>query len=199
MEVAMAQSSTKKTSITARRTYALLKGALFSQLAALPFEQLTLTDICNTALISRSTFYRYFEDKYDLLHYCVKMYIEGLRPVEDLIYFKNIDSLRVFLKYLIDQVNENLSQYRNIYQTNKNGSLMFTIQEDLAKILTEGGWQGEIQGFRLKIPLPLYVSFMSSFYLTTLRSYLELADECDAETFVDSVCLFALRDFWAKD
>ena len=62
----MAQSTPRKTSITARRTYALLKGALFSQLAALPFEQLTLTDICNTALISRSTFYRYFEDKYDL-------------------------------------------------------------------------------------------------------------------------------------
>ena len=58
----MAQSTSRKTSITARRTYALLKGALFSQLAALPFEQLTLTDICNTALISRSTFYRYFED-----------------------------------------------------------------------------------------------------------------------------------------
>ena len=52
----MAQSTPRKTSITARRTYALLKGALFSQLAALPFEQLTLTDICNTALISRSTF-----------------------------------------------------------------------------------------------------------------------------------------------
>ncbi len=30
-------------------------------------------------MISRSTFYRYFEDKYDLLHYCVNMYIEGLR------------------------------------------------------------------------------------------------------------------------
>ena len=69
---------------------------------------------------------------------------------------------------------------------------MFTIQEDLAKILTEGGWQGEVQGFRLKIPLPLYVSFMSSFYLTTLRSYLELADEYDAEIFVDSATWFEL-------
>ena len=185
--------------ISARRTYTLLQQAFFKLLTEKPFEKITLKELCDTAMIPRSTFYRYFEDKYDLLHYCVKMYIEGLRPVEDLIYFKNIDSLRVFLKYLIDQVNENLSQYRNIYQTNKNGSLMFTIQEDLAKILTEGGWQGEVQGFRLKIPLPLYVSFMSSFYLTTLRSYLELADEYDAEIFVDSVCLFALRDFWEKD
>lgn len=71
---------------------------------------------------------------------------------------------------------------------------MSTIQGDLAKILTESGWQGENQGVRLKIPLPLYVSFMSSFYLTTLRSYLELADEYDAKTFVESVCRFALRD-----
>ena len=185
--------------VSVRRTYLLLMKALLDLLAEIPFEKISLTDICRVSMVSRSTFYRYFEDKYDLLHYCVKMYIEGLRLVGDLIYFKNIDSLRVFLKYLIDQVNENLSQYRNIYQTNKNGYLMFTIQEDLAKILTEGGWQGEVQGFRLKIPLPLYVSFMSSFYLTTLRSYLELADEYDADIFVDSVCLFALRDFWEKD
>ena len=111
---------------------------------------------------------------------------------------KSTDSLRQFLEYLIAQVDENITLYRRIYQTNKNGSLMFTIQGDLAKILTESGWQGENQGVRLKIPLPLYVSFMSSFYLTTLRSYLELADEYDAKTFVESVCRFALRDFWEK-
>ena len=181
--------------VSVRRTYLLLMKALLDLLAEMPFEKISLTDLCRVSMISRSTFYRYFEDKYDLLHYCVNMYIEGLRPVEDLIYFKSTDSLRQFLEYLIAQVDENITLYRRIYQTNKNGSLMFTIQGDLAKILTESGWQGENQGVRLKIPLPLYVSFMSSFYLTTLRSYLELADEYDAKTFVESVCRFALRDF----
>lgn len=184
--------------VSVRRTYLLLMMALLDLLAEMPFEKISLTDLCRVSMISRSTFYRYFEDKYDLLHYCVNMYIEGLRPVEDLIYFKSTDSLRQFLEYLIAQVDENITLYRRIYQTNKNGSLMFTIQGDLAKILTESGWQGENQGVRLKIPLPLYVSFMSSFYLTTLRSYLELADEYDAKTFVESVCRFALRDFWEK-
>ena len=167
--------------VSVRRTYLLLMTALLDLLAEMPFEKISLTDLCRVSMISRSTFYRYFEDKYDLLHYCVNMYIEGLRPVEDLIHFKSIDSLRQFLEYLIAQVNENITLYRRIYQTNKNGSLMSTIQGD-----------------RLKIPLPLYVSFMSSFYLTTLRSYLELADEYDAKTFVESVCRFALRDFWEK-
>ena len=160
--------------VSVRRTYLLLMKALLDLLAEIPFEKISLTDICRVSMVSRSTFYRYFEDKYDLLHYCVNMYIEGLRPVEDLIYFKSTDSLRQFLEYLIAQVDENITLYRRIYQTNKNGSLM------------------------LKIPLPLYVSFMSSFYLTTLRSYLELADEYDAKTFVESVCRFALRDFWEK-
>ena len=62
-------------------------------------------------MISRSTFYRYFEDKYDLLHYCVNMYIQGLRPVEDLIYFKSTDSCVSFLEYLIAQVDENITLY----------------------------------------------------------------------------------------
>ena len=74
------------------------------------------------------------------------------------IFSKGTDSLRQFLEYLIAQVDENITLYRRIYQTNKNGSLMFTIQGDLAKILTESGWQGENQGVRLKIPLPLYVT-----------------------------------------
>ena len=89
--------------VSVRRTYLLLMKALLDLLAEMPFEKISLTDLCRVSMISRSTFYRYFEDKYDLLHYCVNMYIEGLRPVEDLIYFKSTDSLRQFLEYLPDE------------------------------------------------------------------------------------------------
>ena len=157
--------------VSVRRTYLLLMKALLDLLAEMPFEKISLTDICRVSMVSRSTFYRYFEDKYDLLHYCIKMYIEGLRPVEDLLYFRNMNSLRIFLTFLLSQAQENLAQYQKIYQVNKNGSLMFLIQHDLAEILAESGWHGESKGYRLKIAMPLYVSFMSSFYLTTLKSW----------------------------
>lgn len=84
--------------------------------------------------------------------------------MEDLIHFKSIDSLRQFLEYLIAQVDENITLYRRIYQTNKNGSLMSTIQGDLAKILTESGWQGENRR-SVKDPAPtlcfVYVKLLS--------------------------------------
>ena len=132
--------------VSVRRTYLLLMKALLDLLAEMPFEKISLTDICRVSMVSRSTFYRYFEDKYDLLHYCVKMYIEGLRPVEDLLYFRNMNSLRMFLTFLLSQAQENLAQYQKIYQINKNGSLMFLIQHDLAEILAESGWHGKVKG-----------------------------------------------------
>lgn len=128
--------------VSVRRTYLLLMKALLDLLAEMPFEKISLTDICRVSMVSRSTFYRYFEDKYDLLHYCIKMYIEGLRPVEDLLYFRDMNSLRIFLTFLLSQAQENLAQYQKIYQVNKNGSLMFLIQHDLAEILAESGWHG---------------------------------------------------------
>ena len=182
--------------VSVRRTYLLLMKALLDLLAEMPFEKISLTDICRVSMVSRSTFSRYVEDKYDLLHYCIKMYIEGLRPVEDLLYFRDMNSLRIFLTFLLSQAQENLAQYQKIYQVNKNGSLMFLIQHDLAEILAESGWHGESKGYRLKIAMPLYVSFMSSFYLTTLKSYLELADDYTIADYVENVCRFVQRDFW---
>ena len=66
----------RKRHVSVRRTYLLLMKALLDLLAEMPFEKISLTDICRVSMVSRSTFYRYFEDKYDLLHYCIKMYIE---------------------------------------------------------------------------------------------------------------------------
>ena len=49
--------------ISARRTYTLLQQAFFKLLTEKPFEKITLKELCDTAMIPRSTFYRYFEDQ----------------------------------------------------------------------------------------------------------------------------------------
>ena len=193
----MAQSSTKKTSITARRTYALLKGALFSQLAALPFEQLTLTDICSTALISRSTFYRYFEDKYDLLHYCLGSLVEELGLNEDVIYLTNRSSVRDFLMILVRLVGENRILYQKIYYANQDGDLMRIIRAGLIRIINDKIQAAEQKGYRLKIAAPIFASLMTDFYFDIIKCYLEQEEPCDPESFVDSVCQFIERDFFA--
>ncbi|NDJ60742.1 MAG: TetR/AcrR family transcriptional regulator [Chloroflexi bacterium] len=50
-----------------RRTRKLLWEALMSLIAERDFETLTVNDICDRALIHRTTFYNHYQDKYDLL------------------------------------------------------------------------------------------------------------------------------------
>lgn len=55
---------------SAGRTLAAFSGALFHLLRVKSFEEISAGEICLEARFPRSTFYNYFDDKYDLLNYC---------------------------------------------------------------------------------------------------------------------------------
>ena len=55
-----------------QRTYILLKDSLFKLLSKKSFEDIRVNDICNLAMIHRTTFYHHFQDKYELLEFCIQ-------------------------------------------------------------------------------------------------------------------------------
>src|SRR5262249_44633616 len=59
-----------------RRTHKLLWEALMAELAQRPFEGITVKDICERAMVHRTTFYKHYEDKYALLE-------RGMRQMYD--------------------------------------------------------------------------------------------------------------------
>ena len=46
--------------------------AMFELLASIPFEDITVGKICELSGYPRATFYNYFDDKYDLLDFCMQ-------------------------------------------------------------------------------------------------------------------------------
>lgn len=58
---------TKRTDIGTARTLRLIESALMRLLTEDSFENITIQAICTQSMVPRSTFYNYFEDKYDLL------------------------------------------------------------------------------------------------------------------------------------
>ena len=54
------------------RTYTLLQKALLELLSKQSFDSIKVNDICNVAMIHRTTFYSHFSDKYELLDYVIK-------------------------------------------------------------------------------------------------------------------------------
>lgn len=69
-----------KQDLRIRKTHCALKDALFSLLSRRRFDKITVNDLCEEAVISRTAFYAHFEDKYALLKFSLE---EIKRDIED--------------------------------------------------------------------------------------------------------------------
>ena len=68
--------SEEQEDLRVRRTHKLLWEALMTELSQRPFEEITVKEICERAMVHRSTFYKHYEDKYALLE-------QGMRQMYD--------------------------------------------------------------------------------------------------------------------
>src|SRR5690606_25400747 len=62
-------SSSQPLDLRVRRTYKFLWEALMTLMTEREFESITVTDICERAMVHRTTFYKHYEDKYGLLYH----------------------------------------------------------------------------------------------------------------------------------
>src|SRR5215472_9524879 len=69
-------TSRSQTDLRVRRTHKLLWEALMALLSTRAFEEITVRDICERAMVHRTTFYKHYEDKYALLE-------QGMRQMYD--------------------------------------------------------------------------------------------------------------------
>ena len=61
------KSPLEQTDLRVRRTHKLLWEALMTELSERTIEESTVSDICERAMVHRTTFYKHYEDKYALL------------------------------------------------------------------------------------------------------------------------------------
>jgi AcrR family transcriptional regulator len=61
-----------------RRTYKFLWEALIVLMTEQAFESITVTDICERAMVHRTTFYKHYEDKYGLLFHGMQDQLNAL-------------------------------------------------------------------------------------------------------------------------
>lgn len=61
-----------------RRTHKLLWDALMAELSERPFDEISVKDICERAMVHRTTFYKHYEDKYALLERGIRQMFDGL-------------------------------------------------------------------------------------------------------------------------
>ncbi|MEO2799266.1 TetR/AcrR family transcriptional regulator, partial [Flavonifractor plautii] len=80
--VQLKQTSQPREDLRQRRTRKLLADALLSLLEERPLSEISVVDICQRAMVHRTTFYAHFDDKLALLRYAVDELQKYFEPVD---------------------------------------------------------------------------------------------------------------------
>jgi len=77
------KTSFEQPDLRVRRTHKLLWEALMAELSERAFEEITVKDICERAMVHRTTFYKHYEDKYALLEQGMRQMYDALVAAEE--------------------------------------------------------------------------------------------------------------------
>jgi len=126
------------------------------------FEQLTVKQLCAEALMGRSTFYRYYQDKYDLLNKLVLTYCQQFERLLD----QRLNQAE------LDQVLTNL--YRELVTDRETLTTLFSIHEpegDLQARFTEI-LEKRLMVYLEPLTLPVPRDFLGTLYATNVLTVL---------------------------
>lgn len=157
----------EKTDLRVVKTKKVLYESLLELMKKKSFEEIKVSDICEKALINRSTFYSHYTDKYELF----ESYIENLKIslTKELEKNTNISTSKEYylemLNLFLNHVSLQKEAYRAIMQQNRNSIIMDMLynafNEDITKKIEK-----EEEKNKEKIPS----NFIATFYLGAVLS-----------------------------
>lgn len=102
-----------------------------------PLEKITINQICNQAKVHRSTFYRHFEDKFDLLRFCFQAFM-----------LENLDSQNV-IRSIVETIDGDHKLFRNVLINNLDVNLIDLMIDLLTETIIEG-YHGQLRSEKLQ-------------------------------------------------
>ena len=156
------RSRNNKNNLKKIETQKLLEDSLGALLKEKSFEEIRVMDICSKANIHRSTFYTYYNDKYELLKSKLDKYeakfLEFLRKykIEGKLVDSHVDIMIEILKYFYF----NKKYLKVIFQNNREGSIIKILQKYLEAYIIEGVKDMK----QIRSGRPYMVEIMGSFY-----------------------------------
>ena len=115
----------EKTDLRIVKTKKILFDTLLKLMKQKNFDKIKISDICEEALINRSTFYAHYTDKYELLDDLVEdLKISLLNDLGDNNNTSPKEYIMKLLSILIDHMDEKKDIYSAILLNNRNGFLV---------------------------------------------------------------------------
>lgn len=167
----------KKTDLRVKRTNKMIIDAFIHLVEKSRFEQVTVQDIADEAMINRATFYAHYKDKQDLYEtifdYALTAFTSVLNPAElvkgNLIKVKHIE-------LVMTKIYSNIQENRKFYLTIMDGSANEILRKKIADILNEQYAdifnRLKITENDIEVPMDFIIEYMTSIFVGTLHWWL---------------------------
>lgn len=137
------------------KTQKALAGSLLSLLHKHSLQKITVNDICETAMVSRASFYVHFEDKYHLLRFA----LENISPRMALV--PNGLNKQDLIRAVVDYVYENMNLFKNLFLKETNPELTKMLSEIFVHNISEQLEKHPQLKENSPIPIPVLSVFMA--------------------------------------
>lgn len=166
------------------KTHKALAETMQELLEKKSFQKITVNDICQKAMVSRSTFYLHFEDKYQLLMYVLQ---SERRKLEESM---RQNDARESIRMALCIIRERKNAYRNIFEAENNSELFQMLHHFFLDFITDTLADSEEKGVELIGPIPI----LSAYYASGIAGTISWWIENDFSVSVDemALCLYDL-------
>lgn len=181
----------KKEDLRVRRTHKLLSQAMLSLLLEKPFEEIYVTDICERAMVHRTTFYKHFEDKHHLLNFCVEDLIRNFEGEE---YKPGAqETMKDYYMGLIRKSLTYLAENKELFLTGilraGNNSALPMLHRSVNRLIESKLRANEELGFHHTIPCPIISQFYSGALISASIWWLENGTPISIDEMVHDISL----------
>ncbi len=175
-------SHEEQTDLRIRRTHKYLQEAMIELIIEQGFDAITVGDIAERAMINRATFYRHYQDKYDLVakifEETTNQLVENMKPFHKETSQSQIGNPPEIWTQFFEHIAEHARLYRALL--GKNGSSWFAarMREHVSKLMLEIRRQmeqpvGPRQQIDPAMPQELPVMQLSHVLIGTINWWLE--------------------------
>ncbi len=163
-----------KQDLRVQKTHQALITSFSELLQSKSFEQITVQDLCTKANVRRSTFYRHFSDKYDLLNHVVGTLIDHFRAL----YLPDInpDNPRQFFEKLMRDVltfiHDNKDMVRSVITLNFYGEVYTIFYEQIYKAVQKQ-IEFDRQSGQFYVDVTIYGEFLTGGILSVITNWIQ--------------------------
>ncbi len=189
----------KNLDLRVQKTYTCLMNALMDILKEKNFEEITVNELCERALVGRGTFYKHFKDKYEFFSFVLGEMLDHylLKAEENVDGSDPISYFEAFFKAFIQFINGNRKSFGPLTSQSMTSVMLFSTSDAISGRLEEKFRMYANEGHFLAVRPSSAARFLTGAMAQSARFLSEHSTEAKEEELVEDMN-FLIRKLYVQ-